>query len=652
MPVLRRLCPLLLGILLLGQPPAPQAAPPSQGYVNFSFDEADIRMVIRLAGEMTGKRFVVDSDVQGTVTLVAPPQVPMEDVYPLFLSILEASGYTVIERGSIHQVVRSSASAVPDAPVYGPDAALPQEGGLITRVFQLEHISATELRNMIQPLVSDGDNGAVQAFENTNHLLVTDTVESLRRVEDILRQLDQPGQSRSVELVPLEHADASDLAEQLNQALNGLESSGSRLSRQMRAVSQGGGTVPALTAVVPIPQGNRLLLAGAPSQLADVRRIIADLDVQSESGAGDLHMLFLKYMDAEEAAEDINALLAKALSEGEAARIAIEPNVSNNALLVKASARDYDLVRQLVEDMDQVPQQVLVEVLIAEISVGDELDLGVEWSTIEVPEEGRTTFIGRSRPGSQDLISNLATNFFFPQGLNLALAKGTFTDAQGNIVPSIPVFLRALAVERNVEILSNVPLWAQNNKPASVSVVENIPLLSSTIQGGSGASRDVIQNIERVDVGIELTLTPHINPENEISLDLNPSIEAIVDEGPSGSFTPTIARRDVTTTVTVPDQSTIIISGLLREDSIDQTSKVPLLGDIPWLGALFRSTSQNKVRNNLLIFVTPRIVTDAAMARQMTEDYSLRTGLQESVNRMVDPPLEELRLEADNPGSP
>jgi len=605
----------------------------TEAYVNFSFDNADIRMVIKLAGEMTGKRFIVDDDVQGKVTVVTPPQIPLSEVYPLFLSVLEGTGFTVVDRGPVSHVVKVTGTALPSSPVVGSAEDLPANGGMVTKIFELKHISALELKNALAPLIAGGAEGSMAAFAGSNHLLVTDSTERLQRLKEILDELDRPGASRAVEVIALEHADADDMANHLNRALAGMESSANRFTRQVRQVTEGAGGLPSGTSVVAIPHANSLIIAGAPTRISEMKNILAELDVESESGAGNLHVIFLKYLDAEEGAKSLNALLAKSNgTDQQQNQVAIEPSIANNALLVNASPRDFQLVQGLVDKLDQVPQQVMIEVTIAEVTMGDALDLGVEWSTIEVPSEGSTTFIGRSRPDSSDFIKDLTSEFFFPQGLNLALAKGTYTDAAGNVLPSIPVFIRALAEDREVEILSNVPLWAQDNKEASVSVVDNIPILSSTIQGGSGTSRDVIQNIERIDVGIKLTLTPHVNPNDEVSIELNPSIEAIVDEGPDGSFAPTIARRDVSTTVTIPNESTVIISGLMREDSINVESKVPFLGDIPFLGAFFRSTSVKDQKSNLLIFVTPHIVTDLKQADELRERYETRTGLGEPVD--------------------
>jgi len=240
----------------------------------------------------------------------------------------------------------------------------------------------------------------------------------------------------------------------------------------------------------------------------------------------------------------------------------------------------------------------------------------------------------------------LLTEGTFPQGLALGVISGVFTGPDGKEYNQIPFYLKAIADNRNIKILSNIPLWAQNNLEASVSVVDNIPVLTSAVEG-SGADRDFIQNIERLDVGIKLILTPHVNPDREIRLDLNPSIEAVVEQsGSTLEFTPTIAKREVKTTVTIPDRSTVIISGLIREDTAKITSKVPFLGDIPFLGALFRSTKDTKKRTNLLIFVTPRIVTDMKIAEKERKRLERATSM-ETVGEELNEPFPSAKKEAD-----
>ncbi len=617
--------------------------------VNFNFDQADIRLIVKVVGEMTGRRFVIDDKVTGRITVVTPQQIPVEDVYPLLISLLESSGYTVLEKPEGSYIV-----PLPDRQLAGGDVLLEGEpvtgSGLMTKVIKVEHISAVELAKLLEPLVRGGKDGAVRAFGNTNHLILTDTADSIRRMERIIGDLDKPGASRSVEVIRLQHAAADDVASQLMSAMQGMVTSGERVSRHIQKVSAGMGDLPADMVVVPVPQANSVVLVGTQVQLAEVKRIISEIDIEAPAEFGRLNAIFLKYILAGEAAETLNKLLEKTeTKEGSAPRIAIEPNKANNALIVDAAPQDYDRVLALVQELDRIPQQVMVEVLIAEVTVGDSFEFGVELASVEQPQDGSSTFFGRGRPGPEDTLAGILQDNTFPQGFAIGLARGTIADAAGNIIPQVPILLRALSQDRDVKILSNIPLWAQNNTEASVSVVENIPILSSRIEG-TGDNRDVIQNIERVDVGIKLTLTPHVNPDGEVKLQLNPSIEAIVDEGPSETqFAPSIAKREVNTTVTIPDQSTVVISGLIREDKITQVSKFPLLGDIPLIGWLFRSKTDSKLRTNLLIFVTPHIVTGLDKADELKTRLQNKTGIDTSAVSLDDPTGSEGELPGDDP---
>ena len=618
---------LLLLLVLLARPAAGAEEPAAgTGRIRFSFDQVELRMLVRTVGEVTGRRFALDDAVSGKVTVISPTPVAVADVYPMFLSILESAGFTVVEKAGLCHIVPAKERGLLGAPVV--TGSLSNQHGLITKIIPVRNISALELKRVLETLVRGGREGAVAAIGSTNHLLITDTVENIRQLELIIADLDRPGASRVVEVVPLKNGTATDVARQLVAAMGGAASAGSQVGRHLQQVAEGAASLPADMVVVPAPQANSLILVGTAVQLQEMKAVIEKMDLASPSGYSRMNAIFLKYLTAEDAAKNLNALLAKTVGKDERNSIAIEPNAANNALIVDAAPQDFDVVKKLVDELDRIPQQVLVEVVIAEVSVEQGRELGTELSTIDLPADGDTAVVGRSRPGETDTLLDIVQNSVYPQGLAFGIARGSSTLADGTLVPDIPLLIKALAQSRDVKILSSVPLLAQNNTEASVNVVDNIPIRKSTIEGGTGSSRDIIQNIERIDVGIKLKLTPHVNPDGQVLLKLNPSIEAITDNGPADQpFTPTIAKREVSTTVTVPDQATVVISGLMREDDIKQVSKVPFLGDIPLLGWLFRSETTQKKRTNLLIFVTPHIVTDAREGARMRKAMEDRANL-------------------------
>jgi len=606
--------------------------PPARGpEVQFNFEQADIRLVTQIVGRITGKTFVVPEGITGKVTILTHGNIPVEEVYPLYLNMLEASGYTVAEQGGVYSVV-----ALPGGPSIPAGSGL--GGGLITKLIPLKNVNAADIKKSMESLVRGGKEGALEVFVPGNHLIVTDTAANVKRLETLVAELDKPGSGSVVEVISLEHANAEDVADQLRATFGATDSAVNKINRHFKQVAGGTGAMPTDFTVVAAPQANSLILVGLPMQIEETRRIISLMDVENEHGFGRLNAIFLKYLSAEEASKSLNSLLGKNVEKETTRRsIAIEPMVANNALLVDASPQDFEYVRRLVERLDVVPQQVLVEVLIAEVNMTDGLELGVEWFGIDQPGESGTGGFGRTRYGEEDSMMGLLTEGSFPQGLALGVISGVFTGPDGTEYNQIPFYLKALAKNRDIKILSNIPLWAQNNLEASVSVVDNIPILTSAVEG-SGADRDFIQNIERLDVGIKLVLTPHVNPDREIRLDLNPSIEAVVEEsGDALAYTPTIAKREVKTTVTIPDRSTVIISGLIREDTAKITSKVPFLGDIPLLGALFRSTSNTKKRTNLLIFVTPRIVTDMRIAEKERKRLERATSMEDTLHELDEP---------------
>ena len=603
--------------------------------VNFSFDQVDVRSFVKLIGDITGKKFVVAEGVTGKITVVSP-QVKKNDVYPLFVSILESVGCTVSEQDGISRIVQTAPRVIPVAPVIGPTNETPRSG-MITKVLRPTYVSAGELRKLLESKVSGGRTGAIGAIDESNHLIVTDTADAVRQIESIVREVDQPGMSRMTELVSLKYAGAEDLATQLNEAVSQGETKAEQLRNRLPQVPGVTEQTKKSAVVVAAPHSNSLILVGSSSQITELKHIIQMMDVDMPSGRGRLNAIFLKYLAAEEAAKSLNSLLNKTAEKDvrtgtQIRKISIEASPANNAIIVDSTVGDFEVVKKLVEQLDRVTGQVHIEVMIAEVTDTDGLELGFEFAALGMPKKvndyaGQGGF--RLSDETDSLMSSIQSGVF-PKGISIGVAQGVSVGTDGSIKVGYPGAVNIDAVKKtgNVKIRSRTALEAQNNKEALVNIVNEIPVLKSTIQGGSGTSRDVIQNIDRVDVGIKLKLTPYIIPGGEVRMVLNPSIEAVIDPGPSDTqFAPTIAKREVSTTVTVKDGKTIIIAGLTREDKTKVVRKVPILGSIPLLGILFRKTIDSMEKTNLLIFVTPTIVDTQAKADDLMKDWEKKTDL-------------------------
>lgn len=615
----------LSGLDLSAADERPVAVTSPQSSVNFTFSQVDVRSFVKIIGEITGRRFIVDEAVKGQITVVAP-RVPVAEAYPLFTRILESVGCAVIEEPNLNRIVVMPSRTLVSAPVIGVNGRI-EGSGVITRVIRLKNTNVADLRKILDTLTGREKGATAAILESSNHIILTDTVNNVRRFEQIIAEIDQAGIGTVSEVVFLKHADAAEFVRQYNQTVG------------PRPMIRDGVPAPRGNELIMVstPQSNSLILIGPASEITEVKKLLALVDVETSTGRGNLHAIFLKYISAEEAAKSLNALLERSSGKdppkaGERKKLSVEASTANNALLVDASPIDFVLLKSLVDELDQLQDQVLTEVVIAEVSADDTLDVGVELTALNAPSKvGDSVIQGSTRlSDNSSSINDVIQKGVFPKGIMMGVARGTRLDSSGNMVNSFPGLININALQSNgkVKILSSVPLVTQNNKEASVSVVNNIPILKSTIQGGSGTSRDVIQNIERLDVGIKLKLTPRINPSNEVCMILNTSIEAIIDSGPSDTpFAPTIARREVSTTVTVPDGRTIVISGLIREDRSNVIRKIPVLGSIPIIGFLFRRTVESKKRTNLIIFVTPRVMSTDVTARAATERWSQKTGL-------------------------
>ena len=598
-----------------------------------ALDRVKVEAFAQLLSDATGRPFAVAGDVDATFTVIVPGgdtlTLPAGDVYAFGLSVLASAGLSVVDEGGSCRIVR-----LPEGGGLSVGAAM-RDGeagnGLVTRVFSLQHVAADDVRRVLEG--GGGRKGWIAVLESSNHLVVTDTARTLERVALLVGELDRPGLARVTEVMPLKFADAEAMARQLNATMM---QTAPQEGQQLAARLQGAPGAARGGLAVAAPHANSLILVGPAALLAEYKALIARLDVDLPTGRGHLNAVPLHYLKADEAAKSLSALLeksaAKATDGKSVRRIAVESSPANNALLVEASPNDFEVVRALLAQLDRAPEQVHIRVLIAELSDSSGFTWGVGLTALTAPgQAGDTAFSAGSRLAGDtgDALVENAARGVLPQGLTAAISHAR-RNADGTLRIEYPgiVSIEALRERGDVEILSETALQAQNNAEATLSIVDEIPILKSTIEGGSGTARDVIQNIERQEVGVKLKLMPHVIPGGLVRMDLQPSIESVISSGSSTTeFTPTIAKRTANTTVTVPDGQTIVIAGLTRKDKQKVDHRLPLLGDIPLLGWLFRYTREIEKTANLLILVTPTIIREPGDATGSTQAWRLRTGI-------------------------
>lgn len=606
------------------------------GNITFSYHDVDVRLFVETIGSAIGRKFVIGDGVEGRITVVSDP-IEKDKAFDLFVTVLESAGFSVLEEGAVFKIVPLPRSDTSMGEVVGPDEKIPSKG-MVTKVFYLEHVDVEQLKIALQTRIGGGKAGAVSSIKETNHLVVSDTADNIRRVEKIISQIDKPGNSKTTEVVRLRFVGAEDLADQLNLAMSESETRAEMLRRRLSSNTQGSTVQSQGPIVVAAPHSSSIILVGTQVQIETLKTLVAKMDVDTPSGRGRFNAVFLKYVGAEEIAKSISGLLTASEKKGvttgtrsQERMISIEPSIANNAVLIDASPGDFEVVKKLIDQLDVPPEQVHISVEIAELTVNDDFKFGVELAALDMPGEVGDSVVQGSvaiGDGAGSLLDSIQEGVF-PDGISIGIAHGTSVDEDGNVSVGYPglINIDALKQDGRIEMKSETALVAQNNKEATVSIVNEIPILKSTIDRGSGSASDVIQNIDRIEVGIKLNLTPRIIPGGEVQMELNPSIEAVVDSS-SGelNYTPTIARRSVSTTVTVPDGEQIVIAGLTREDDIESVAKVPILGSIPIIGKLFTKTETSSKKTNLLILVTPTIVKDITMAKSVTDKWKVKTA--------------------------
>lgn len=601
---------------------AQDAAPEARAdALAFNFDRVDVRAFTKVVGSFTGRRFVVPEGVEGSITVVSPP-VSRDEAYGVFAAILESNGFTLQREGALERVVALPDRAARMGEIVPADAALP-EHGLATRIFRLDHIPAEEMRKTLEAQL--GQKDAVSVLEETNHLIVSDTAERLRRVEALVKQLDKPGMAAACEVIDLRHADAAQLARQLSVAFSESASRASQLRARLPA-APGAPADPLARAPVIVASGhaNQLLVTGSQRQIQTIRELVAKLDVAAPTGRSAFNVIVPKFLKASDFAQNMTTLLEKFAAGNAdptlARRISVQAIDAQNAILVNASPEDFRAVQALVEQLDVKPKQVHIEVLIAEVQEGAEDTLGVQFNF--AGSHHGSTWGGGSHPNAEQGGSSLASavgSQIYPEGIAAAVVNKA-----GQTLGVINV--DALRQNSDVKILATPSVSAQNHTTAEVTIVDNIPMTESTVTG-TGDGKDVVQTITRYDVGVKLAITPHVVPGGEVQMELEPSIEAVISGGNGDDYAPTIAKRTVKTVQTARDGETIVISGLTRADTTKVERRVPLLGSIPLLGWLFRWDAEVENRTSILVFVTPTILDGDGAPAALRESLEARTGL-------------------------
>ena len=565
--------------------------------VTLNLKDADIRSFIETVAAATGRNFVVDPRVKAKVTVVSARPMDREEVYQVFLSVLQVHGYAAVQVGEIVKILPDVNAK--QGPVATTNQEVPGRGDeLVTRVIPIKNVPAAQMVPILRPLVPQ--QGHLAAYPNSNVLVVSDRAANIHRLISIIDRIDRPD-SQEIEVVPLQHASATEVVQIINS-----------LNRQ----DAQGGQVPGQATLAADERSNSILLSGDTAARIRIRGLIAHLDTPLEGG-GNSQVVYLKYAKAEELAPILLGIAqfeAKEEQQGTATTTAeqdvdIQADATTNALIITASPAKFESLRRIIKQLDIRRAQVLVDAVIAEVSNALAKDLGVQFAYIPTDRSsGGTPAIGFTQgdftlpslfaDDIQDTITSLSSGFF------AGAAKRSGKDRWAAI-------LRALEADAATNILSTPSIVTLDNEEAEIVVAQNVPFITGQFTDtGSGADTSVnpFQTIEREDVGITLRLTPQINEGDSVQLDIEQEQSSLSSSTVASDLITN--KRSIKTSVLVKDEQTLVLGGLIEDTYRDSVQKVPLLGDIPLLGHLFKVTTTTKDKQNLMVFIHPVIIRD------------------------------------------
>ncbi len=603
---------------------------PDTGYgpdivTNFDFPDADIVEIAKTLGRLTCMNFMFDKDVRGKISIVSNSPITVGDAWKAFLTAMDVNGFSLIPSGKYYRIARQRDAKDKQIKTYSGEAS-PDNDMYITRVIPLKYISAEEVsrvfRNFMPP------NTRIISYDQTNTIIITDTGSNIKKVTDMLDVLDVETYDEKLDVIRIKYASAQDISKLIDQLLPGGGGGGGggapagavprfRGGFAARRTKEGG----AISHIIPDDRTNSVIVSANQKGQEQVRELIQKLDrkVSASAGGSRIHVIYLQFADAEQVSQTINNLASgtgartappgggapapTALFEG---AIKIAADKPTNSLVITGSPSDFQTVARVISKLDVPRDQVYVEAIIMEMTVDKTFELG---TSLASPTNG-VGFLPNPDLGSF-LVNPLSVN-----GLVMGFSGGkgskTFTlpgSTQSVTVSSITGLIKALQTNSNANVLSTPQLLTLDNQVPVVTAV--------------GASGTTQQSVTREKIALNLTIKPQINKiSNFVKLDINQKLEDISNRTPPKAVADqalgTLSRTSKTTVV-VQDGDTVALGGLVRDKVLENAVKVPLLGDIPVIGWLFRSKTTNTAKQNLISFITPRIVKQYQQMRKVLD---------------------------------
>ncbi|SEA62893.1 general secretion pathway protein D [Desulfuromusa kysingii] len=597
------------------------AATPPDDRISLDIKDIEITELIKTISELTGKNFLFDESVKGKVTIVTPEVMTLDEIYQLFLTVLNVKGYTLIPSGKVNKIVSVKNARQENLPLRYSSAGSNSEQ-FITRLVRLDYLDVDTVANsVLAPLMPA--TGNIIAYPKTNTLILTESAATIERLVKILKQLDQPDLAGDMVSFQLKYADATEVAQICTEIL--AEKATSTRSSKKSNLSISAGTS---SKIIPYTRTNSLIVLADEESLERIKNLLPLLDRELSEEKSNINIYSLENADAETLAETLNQILSgiKAETTTKAAGtknnttplsstpVSITADTPTNSLIINAQYADYNVIKNIIKGLDIKRKQVYVEALILEISMDATRELGASLSgAVDLGNDSLLLGTSNLNSGSTSLsdLSSSSDSSLLSSAIDGLLLGGLFnpitvtgTDGEDFYVPAISALIDISENNDDVNILSAPRLLTSNNKEATIVVGANVPIITEILTDSSSLSQSV--SVERQDVALTLRFTPQIIEDNLVKLDIFQEITGLIST--SDELGPTLSKRQIQNTILAQSNHTVVLGGLIGTDSQETVSKVPILGDIPGLGWLFKHTNRTDQKTNLLIFITPSII--------------------------------------------
>lgn len=629
---------------VLAAPPAARAAddkdlpaPADPNAIVMNFENVELTAFIKFISKVTGRNIVFGDKIEGTVSVVSPTPVDAEQAFAMFQSVLATQGLTTVDEGAVMRIVpikdaRTSGSTVVEG--GRPDA------GFATRLVPLRYVNAADIARVLTPLVSK--DGSIVPYEGTNTVILSDTSSNLARLAGMIEVMDIPGHEQTIAVIPLRYADAERTAEQVVEILLGPATGGGRRrgggggsggDEKDKGASSSASSQQLGFKITPDERTNSLVVMAPAVEMARIRNLVRGLDTELRPGEERVHVYYARNADAESMVEVVSAMIlgskartrrdrgdakeqpasSQAMSSPSSPPAASNENVSitadpaTNSVIVDGSASEWKTVLGLLEKLDIPRPQVFIECIIVEASAKRAKALGFDYQA--AIDAGAGDILLRSN------IAQLSSAFVNPLAL-AGLVAGAASDKQielpdGTEIPANYVLLQAIDAVNDIEVLSAPTMLTLDNQQAEIIVGENIPFITGRTTDITNVN-NIFTQVERRDVGIKMRVRPQVAEGDLVVLEVQQEVSAVVRAGLTEAqllqLGPVTTVRSASTTVSVADGRTVVIGGLMSNRLEDGNQKVPLLGDIPWLGRLFTYKRRDGEKVNLIVFLTPHVI--------------------------------------------